>query len=235
MKRESTATPDVCLALLAVVLAVAAVGTAEPARDQEAEPRAAKPASPDQPQWETIWQRYPALERENRTASAGLDGWLRSLEPEAFARRYGELGPQTQTDDKARRLRAIRAVATLRELAGLPYLVRATEADLPDVRLWAFQGLAAWVYDEYHESGRKVPQALKPLLPFFVTALVETAKQDEPNVRSYCFQAIGCLVGPEWLGLLKEAAPSRHPAVTHWANWCVEEITKRADSERAKQ
>ncbi len=178
-----------------------------------------------------LWRAHPELKRKVDAELEGLPAYLRGLEPEAFAANYGKLAGQARSGDANERDRALKAIGNLREMTGLPILAEAVQGRKAggEDALQAVMSLANWIYDAYHKAGKKPPAKFRPLLGLFVTTLVEAA--DEPNVRSYCFMAVGSLAGPEWLGLIKDLAGSRHPAVTHWSSWAVGQIEGRCPHE----
>jgi len=172
-----------------------------------------------------IWKTYPALKDRLDAGLASLPDWLKMLEPESFAQNYPGIAKMAESKDLEERLRALKAIEALREMSGLPILVAAIDSAESKERRRAALRLSNWVYDEYHTAGRMPPARFAPLLPLFVKTLVEAG--DEPNVRAYCFQAIGSLAGPEWLPLVKDLSASRHPAVTHWSGWAAEQLSQR--------
>ena len=202
----------------------------EPQRKKWQKPAAKPVGKADRPHPE-IWRKYPNLKKKLDADLGRMKTYLKSLEPGAFAARHPELVKMAKSDDPQQRVRAIKAISALRDKSSLSVVVAAIEKEKTPhrnprgyliCRVECLSCLTTWVYDAYHPD-RKVPRELAPLLPLFVKMLVETGDK-----RSYCFQAIGCLAGPEWLPLLKDLSASRHPAVTHWSAWALKEITKRA-------
>ena len=180
-----------------------------------------------------VWKTRPTLKQALDKELAAMEKFLVSLEPKAFAVNYGKLASLAASDDAKQRDRAFKAIGNLQDPTGLPILAKAVR-DRPaggESHLQAVMSLGGWIYDAYHTDGRKPPEKLRPLLGLFVKTLVEAG--DEPNVRAYCFQAIGSLAGPEWLPLVQDLADSRHPAVTHWSSWAAKQIQGRCDPEVA--
>jgi hypothetical protein len=173
-----------------------------------------------------IWAKYPVLARRQAAGLEELKPWLERLEPDAFAARYPGVVKLVSSATKDDRLRAMRAVAALHETPGIPFLVQGVRAADHVEELEATQLLANWVYAEYHLQRRRVPRPLAPLLPLFIDKLVES--EGEPNVRSFCSQAIGCLADAEWLPWLRDMGKSRHGAVEHWAQWAAQELERRS-------
>ncbi len=203
------------------LVCVAAVAAVTVAPGLLAAPRKQDAPRPD------VWVKFPQLKKLFDAETARLDGYLRSLEPEAFAANYGKLAELAKSEDRNERERAWGAIGALGDLSGVPYLVAAL-ADRPmedESNLTAVITLSSWIYSAYHDNKRRPPDKLRPLLPVFVKTLVEAG--DEPNVRAYCFQAIGSLAGPGWLPLAEDLAGSRHPAVTHWSSWAIQQIKAR--------
>ncbi len=190
------------------------------------------PEEPDRPR-PGIWRAHPALKKAFDSELAALPAYLRKLEGEAFAANYGKLAEQARFGDAEQRDRALKAIGALREETGIPILAAAIRDREPGSGdgLQATMMLATWIHDAYHADGRKPPASFRPLLALFVRTLVEAG--DEPNVRAYCHQAVGCLAEPRWLPLVKDLADSRHPAVTHWSSWAVGQIEARCRSRRA--
>ena len=172
-----------------------------------------------------VWQRHPDLKKQFNHDMAAMEEWFIQLEPDAFADRYPGIARLLNSDDEADRARAIRAIEALRERSAIPLLAERMGSEAHTERLLATMQLSRWVYNEYHAGHRRVPQRLAPLLPLFVKTLLESG--DEPNIRAYCAQAIGCLGHGEWLPLLKDLSSSRYGAVEHWAGWAIQELSRR--------
>jgi HEAT repeat protein len=117
-------------------------------------------------------------------------------------------------------------VAALRERPALPILVKATTAKDVTVRRAAFWLLSKWIYDTYH-ADREACASLGAMLPVFIDALAWIRDDSLPNIRSNCFQAIGCLAGPEWIDFVADLGRSRHGAVEHWASWALGQLRSR--------
>lgn len=173
-----------------------------------------------------IWEKHPQLKRQHEADLLKMQDWFEALEPEAFRANFPGIARMMSAADKEERLRAIRAVGALRRPSSIPILAERMNSGGHVEQLEATMQLANWVYNEYHAGRRRIPEHLAPLLPLFVETL--RGARGEPNVSSYCCQAIGCLAGPEWLPWLTDASKSRHGAVTHWAGWAVQELRRKS-------
>ena len=156
--------------------------------------------------------------------------WLKTLKPEAFAKKFPGLARLADSPRMADRRRALKAIAALRETFAIPILVASIKNPNSSDKIEAARHLADWVYASYHAGGRKIRKQLALLLPVFVETLIKAG--DEPNLRASCLRAIGSLGGPEWLPLVKDLSSSRHPAVTHWSAWAIKELERRGKKEQ---
>ena len=202
--------PPSCFAVLFFTLSLALVADAHAADKPD-------PARPE------TWAAHPALKKKLDDGLAALKGYLRSLEPAVFAAKYADFVELAFSKDAEERTRAIKGIAVLHDLSGLPILVAVIEKN-DGGRLQAVLALAEWVHDAYQAEKKVPPRELQPLLPLFVQLLVEAG--DEPRLRDSCFQAIGCLAGPEWLPLVKDLAAGREPR-SATAAWAVEQLADR--------
>ena len=168
---------------------------------------------------------YPKLKKQHEEGLKNVDVWLKTLKPEAFAKKFPGLVKLANSSEVADRLRALKAIGALEDLSAISIMVASMRTRGSAEKDEAARQLANSVYSVYHYSGRTIPKHLAPLLPVFVETLIKAG--DEPNLRASCFQAIGCLAGPEWLPLVKDLSGSRHPAVTQWSGWAIKQLKER--------
>ena len=183
---------------------------------------------PSKPSRDDLLKKYPELTKELSESLEHMDAWLLTLEPDAFRKRHPEIVRLMESPIAEERTKAYKAALALEDTAAIPFLVNAVRHGKGSDRNEAVRTLSGWVYKAYWKTRPPGPGAepFKPLLPLFLEILINCG--DDPSLKSSSFQAIGCLADQRWLPLLKDLRESRHPAVTHWSTWAIEEIEKRS-------